>query len=124
MKTSIIIVSYHTGPALDLCLHSVLRQEGLAEVILVDNGNPVGVVEKITHHDSRITLITGQGNVGFAKGCNLGAAKASGEYLLFLNPDCVLSEGALASFMSELSNWPRVGLMGALLVIAEVKEQA
>jgi GT2 family glycosyltransferase len=40
-----------------------------------------------------LAFITGHGNVGFAKACNLGAKNAAGSHFLFLNPDAVLPEG-------------------------------
>lgn len=63
-----------------------------SEVIVVNNGNPEKVNARLQSYQDhpQFKLIEGQGNVGFAKACNLGAAKASAEVLLFLNPDSVI----------------------------------
>ncbi len=92
---SVVIVSYRTGPVLLRCLETVLMQEGLAEILLVDNGNPETIAQRmdtLAAGDARLTIIRGQGNIGFSKGCNLGAARAGGNYILLLNPDCLLSD--------------------------------
>ena len=41
---SVVMVSYHTGPVLFLSVDSALRQPQLAELIIVDNGNPPDVL--------------------------------------------------------------------------------
>lgn len=96
---SVVIVSYRTGPILWESLKHALNAEGVGEVILVDNGNPDDVsqrLQEMVSQNARLTLITGHGNIGFAKACNLGASRARGEHLLFLNPDALLpTEGAL-----------------------------
>jgi GT2 family glycosyltransferase len=46
--------------------------------------------------------VHGQGNVGFAKGCNLGASFASEDLLLFVNPDCIVNEKALVKTSEAL----------------------
>ena len=51
--------------------------------------------------DSRLTLISGHGNVGFSRGCNVGADRARGRYLLLLNPDCCLGLGAVPALLAE-----------------------
>ena len=96
--TSVIMVSYHTGPVLFEAIASVLAQTEPVQLCLVDNGNPLDVIENLqamAANDPRIRFITGHGNVGFSKGCNTGAKLAEGEYLLFLNPDSQLPPDAL-----------------------------
>lgn len=128
--TSVIIVSYQTGPALWVCLYRVLQLRGLHEVIIVNNGNETAVelhLGKLQKKHERIKLLTGHGNVGFATGCNLGAQQATGDYVLLLNPDAVLMErDAFQRFISVLENpdaLPPVGLVGGVLRNEDNSEQ-
>ena len=123
---SIIIVSYHTGAALWLCIHSALMQTQSREVIVVNNGNDTGVVlqlETLAREDSRIKLISGHGNVGFGTACNLGVAAASGDYVLLLNPDCRLPANALTMMLSEIQHYPDNTLAGCYLQNPDGSEQ-
>ncbi|MFN7038531.1 MAG: glycosyltransferase [Alphaproteobacteria bacterium] len=89
---SIIIVSYYTGDLLWRTIESSLTQNQLLEVIIVNNGNPEFVnteLQKLAKENDKIRILT-PGNIGFAKACNLGVSKSRGEYILLLNPDCVL----------------------------------
>ena len=116
---SVVMVSYFTGPALFSALDSTLSQVGLRELILVDNGNPIEVMNRLEDMASRhpkLQIISGQGNVGFARGCNLGASRSSGEYLLLLNPDCILPENTLATAVGEFTSYPHAMLAGANIV--------
>ena len=86
-----IMVSYRTGPVLSAAIESVLApdQEGVAELILIDNGNPPVVVSELAHRaqeDLRLTLVSGHGNVGFARGCNIGARRGKGSLPVAVEP--------------------------------------
>jgi len=94
---SVVMVTYMTGPALHEAIRSVMKDKDIFELILVDNGNTVAARQSIARvvakHD-RIRLLQGHGNIGFGRACNYGASLARGEYLLFLNPDALISDGA------------------------------
>lgn len=125
--TSVVMVSYHTGPVLWLSIESVLRQVGLKELIIVDNGNNSDTLNRLKAMARRypdLTLITGHGNIGFAAGCNKGADYATGEYLLLLNPDCLLPHNALQTTVLRLRKSPDVWLAGCDLVSRDGSEQA
>ncbi len=103
---SVVMVSYRTGPVLFEAIASVLSpaQEGVAELILVDNGNPPDVTAELERRaaaEPRLGLVSGHGNIGFARGCNLGASRARGRHLLLLNPDCCLGAGAIPALLAE-----------------------
>jgi GT2 family glycosyltransferase len=124
---SIITVTFYTGPVLFDMLKAALAQSDMRELILVNNGNPLPVfhqLEAMAAAEPRLTLISGHGNVGFATACNMGAAKATGEYLLFLNPDCVLPDGFLSNFLSESKRLPRPHVLGARVLDAHGQEQS
>jgi len=118
-KVSVIIVSYNTGPIIYRTLDYTLAQEGLKEIIIVDNGNPPEVLEKLqlrANDNPLIKIITGHGNVGFSKGCNIGEEQASGEYILLLNPDCLLPSGSIAKTIGAMEASPESWLAGCQMV--------
>lgn len=124
--TSIVMVSYRTGFVLWPAIRAVLRQPECKELILVDNGNSDAVVfelRRMAEVDPRLIIISGHGNVGFARGCNIGAKYATGEYLLLLNPDCMLPERAIFHAVEALTHFDGAMLAGALLVDAAGQEQ-
>jgi GT2 family glycosyltransferase len=125
-RVSAVMVSYHTGPALFEAVAAVLAQEALGELILVDNGNPEPVaaaLRRLAVEREPVKLLTGHGNIGYAAGCNLGAAAAGGEYLLFVNPDCLLPRGAVARFLEAAGLTPRPAVFGARLTNPDGSEQ-
>lgn len=115
---SVVMVSYYTGPILFPLIHSVLSQPQLAELIVVDNGNMPATLAKLqamAQGDSRLKILTGGGNVGFAKGCNEGAALATGDFLLVMHPDCILPPDALPELLIGYGEQADVRVVGALL---------
>jgi GT2 family glycosyltransferase len=93
LKTSVVIVAYHAGPALSRCLASLREDRDEFEIIVVDNGDGDQVSD--AREDDSVTVISPGRNLGFAAGCNLGARHAAGEALVFLNPDTVVAPGAV-----------------------------
>lgn len=117
-RISIVMVSYYTGPVLMQALDAALAQTGLDELILVNNGNPPDMVARLRQREvetPRMRIISGQGNVGFAQGCNLGVAQAVGDIIVLLNPDCLLAEGCLQHLPPLFAQHPDVMLIGANL---------
>ena len=106
---TVVIVSYFTGPLLERSLTTARDQDGVEEIILVDNGNWPGAAEEAIAAAKEaapggpdIVLVQGQGNVGFAAACNLGVARARTSLLLFLNPDAVLTPGAAQALVDHV----------------------
>lgn len=123
MLVSVIIVSYNVRHFLELCLHSVLRAaEGLeAEVIVVDNKSSDDSVQMLREKFPQATfpsfrLIANAENTGFSRANNQGAAIASGEYILFLNPDTVMPEDFLRNTLAYLAAHPTAGALGPRLI--------
>src|SRR5206468_260601 len=110
LSLSVVIVAYESGRALARCLRSLPPE---AEVIVIDNGGSDSEVVSAAG-EGRVRLVEPGENVGFAGGCNLGAAEAAGEVLVFLNPDTVVEEGALAQLGRTLDD-PAVGIAMARL---------
>ncbi|WP_158043817.1 glycosyltransferase family 2 protein [Skermanella pratensis] len=123
---TIVMVSYHTGPVLDESITAALSQDVGIELVLVDNGNPAAVTSALVARgveDPRIRVITGHGNIGYAAACNLGARGARGEYLLLLNPDCVLQPGTLAELVRLTETAPRPWIAGCRIINPDGTDQ-
>ena len=98
VDVSVIMVVYMTGPALFESIGFVLNEERVGEFVIVDNGSTAedsARLMRLAETEPRVKLLTGHGNVGFARGCNMGAAAATGRRLLFLNPDAYLQPGCV-----------------------------
>lgn len=84
---SIIIVSFNSKDFLKKCIDSIFESSFKnLEVIIVDNASKDGSVAEL-ERDPRIVLIANKKNIGFSAANNQGVKKASGRYILFLNPD-------------------------------------
>jgi len=114
----ILVVNWNSGDHLKRCVESVLTSSAsaytLGKVIIVDNGSTDGSTESIEFIDQSVLVVRNQRNLGFGVACNIGADLVSSEYLLFLNPDVVLTKDALDTsieFMSRDSS-KQVGICG------------
>jgi len=112
---SAVVVSYYTGPILLQSLRALADAEGVAEIVLVDNGNPEdarGAVREFAKAEPRLRFVQSPENVGFAAGCNLGAQHASQEALLFVNPDALLTKQAPAKLLETLNQISSLAIVG------------
>jgi len=101
LNLSILIVSFNTRDLTLACLKSVYAQtSGIKfEVIVVDNASNDGSVEAIAEKFPQVKLIAKTHNFGFAAANNIAAAEARGDYLLLLNPDTVVLDGAIQKLL-------------------------
>src|SRR5438874_12107219 len=94
MSVSVVVVAYGAGPALERCLDSIRGE--CDEIVVVDNKGDAVVPDDVR-------LISPEENLGFAGGANLGAGEASGDVVMFLNPDAGLVPGAARRLAEVLS---------------------
>src|SRR5262249_43721981 len=115
----VAMVSYNTGALLMPAIEAALADPAVARIVVVDNGNPPqkrAALADRAAEEPRLRHIVGQGNIGFAAGSNLAARHLDSEFLLLLNPDCVLTPGAAGVFREELRHLRRPALLGAVMV--------
>jgi len=83
------------------------------EVIVVENGSGDGSSDRLRAALPNVRLIVSKRNLGFAGGCNLGAAKATGEYLAFLNNDARPDEKWIRAAIARFEEDPTVGAVAS-----------
>jgi O-antigen biosynthesis protein len=118
LNLSIIIVNYNVRYFLEQCLHAVLKGcEGLkAEIIVVDNHSTDGSVDYLQPKFPDVRFIANEANTGFAKACNKGLVQASGEYILFLNPDTIVAEDSFLTCIRFFESHPECGALGVKMM--------
>ena len=125
-NVSVVMVVYMTGEALEQSLACVLADPLVDELVVVDNGSSpaeAALLQGLVARDGRVVLMTGHGNVGFARGANLGARKARGDLLVFLNPDAFLQPGCVAELIREIDGRPVPSVIGGRVLNADRTEQ-
>lgn len=127
MDISIIIVSYNVRYYLRQCLESVwasIKYSGReCEVFVVDNNSTdysVGYIRGVFPADkySNLHLIANRCNVGFGRANNQALRKSSGKYVLYLNPDTIVTETTLKDCFDFAEQHERVGAIGARMLSA------
>ena len=118
MDLSIIIVNYNVKEFLQNLLHSIEKASSkiLKEIIVIDNASDDGSPELIREKFPSVLLIRNNVNVGFGKAVNQGLTIAKGKYILFSNPDCIVSEDTLDKMISFFENNPECGLAGCKIL--------
>jgi N-acetylglucosaminyl-diphospho-decaprenol L-rhamnosyltransferase len=121
VDVSVLIVTYRTREAARGCLESVYSViHGIEyEVVVVDNASEDGTVDMVRADFPRARLIALDENRGFAAGVNLAAEAAAGEFLLLLNPDTVVHEGAVENLVAFARRRPEHGLYGGRTVLPD-----
>jgi N-acetylglucosaminyl-diphospho-decaprenol L-rhamnosyltransferase len=123
VRLSVIIVNWNVRELLRACLHSVLREldgrAGDAEIIVVDNASSDGSAEMVAREFPGARLIANAGNVGFGAANNQGFAVSRGRFVLLLNPDTIVLQGAFDRLLDALEAVPEVAALGCRLLNAD-----
>ncbi|MFD6189027.1 CDP-glycerol glycerophosphotransferase family protein [Streptomyces sp. NPDC060275] len=105
-RFSLIVPVHKVQGYLPECLDSVLGQDYVDfELIAVDDCSPDGsgaILDEYARHDARIHVMHLTENVGLGRARNAGLEKAQGDYVLFLDSDDTLTEGALTAIADRL----------------------
>ena len=118
MQLSVIIVNYNVKFFLEQCLLSVHNAvEGMkAEVLVVDNASTDGSREYLEPKFKNTCFTWNTENIGFGKACNQALKHATGEYILFLNPDTVVPEDCFEACISFFNQTNQLRPFLALLL--------
>lgn len=116
-KLSVIIVNYNSLNYLKECVYSINNNNDIGEaleIIVVDNSPNDDALEWLDTQKN-IKAVKNE-NRGFGQGNNVGSSIASGEYLLFLNPDTIIIEPVFKFAINQFERSAKLGLFGVQLV--------
>ena len=110
---SIIVVSFNTREMTLECLRSVVAETTVPfELIVIDNASTDGSAAAIAAEFPDIMLMAETDNHGFARANNIAATQARGAYVLLLNPDTVVLDGAIDVLMDFAAQTPWAKIWG------------
>ena len=114
VDVSILVVSYRNPELTRACLQSVFDEtrDIAFELLVVDNASGDGTPEMVAREFPDVRLVALEENIGFGRANNLAAREAVGEYLLLLNPDTVVHDGAVQRLLAFARVNPEAGLYG------------
>lgn len=117
-EVSLVIVSYKCKDQVIACIESVREHthDASTEIIVVDNDSGDDTVRVLAERYPGIVLVPLEENIGFGRGCNEGANKAQGRYLLFLNPDATILPGAVDNLVAFAKRTPEALIWGGVTV--------
>jgi GT2 family glycosyltransferase/glycosyltransferase involved in cell wall biosynthesis len=116
---SIIIPVYNQAGLTRQCLDALLRtlrEDHDVEIIVVDDASHDETAAVLTSFGERISTARQPRNLGFAHACNLGAGRATGDYLVFLNNDTIPMRGWLDALLNHAVTHPAAGPIGSKLL--------
>lgn len=113
--TSIIILTYNKLEYTQMCIESIreFTTKNSYEIIVVDNNSSDGTVEWLKSQKD-LKVIFNKENLGFPKGCNQGINIASGENILLLNNDVIVTPNWLDNLDKALWSDEEIGAVGAV----------
>lgn len=115
-QVDIVLVSYNTAEYTKRAIASVYEEtkETSFRIIMVDNDSKDNSVELIATEFPDVEIIQTGANLGFAGGVNIGAKTSNSEYVLLLNPDTVILEGAIDKLYKYAQKTPKAGIWGGI----------
>ena len=110
VKVSIIIPHHGGFDILNECLASLEKSSFKDyEIIIVDNNSQDNSITKIKDRFSDINILSLKKNLGYAGGCNRGAMKSNGKFLLFLNNDTTHNPNWIEPLVNLISSDNTIG---------------
>lgn len=115
MKTSIVILTYNQLNYTIQCIESIRQytNSGTYEIIIVDNNSTDETRQWLSQQSDIITILN-DSNLGFPKGCNQGIEVATGDYILLLNNDTVVTENWLNNMLYCINSDERFGAVSCI----------
>ena len=122
---SIVTVTYNAAGIIRPFLDAIAALAyAKLEVIIVDNASRDETAQVVRQTNPEIRVVQQSRNLGFAGASNVGARYASGEILLFLNPDTIPPKNTIARLAAIMTQRPTVGALGCKLVYRDGRIQS
>ena len=123
-KVDVIIPIYNSLDWLKICIEGVLKntkQSVLGKIYLINDCSKeetTNYLNNLDTYNGLIEVIHNKKNLGFVKTCNYGMKISKSDYVLLLNTDCIVSEGAIEKMANAMSKDKKIGLLCPISSVA------
>lgn len=131
MKTlTIAVLNFNSGEYLSKCLESLkdVKDEAEISIMVIDNNSTDESFSKMKSElahlslaGKNIQLVENKENVGFSAGYNPALKKIKSEFVLLLNPDCILQKGVINKILEDFEDDEKIGAGTCKIVLPDGK---
>ncbi len=122
----VVIVNYNGGAILTECVRSVLASTVPVGIFVSDNGSQddsIAYLRASITDALNLSIVENGENSGFAKANNIVLARCRNDYVLVLNPDCIVEPDTLERMIEAMEQQPEAGMASCLIVNPDGSEQ-
>jgi GT2 family glycosyltransferase len=118
---TVIIVNYRTPDLTKGAVRSCLSEPEVEEVIVIDNGSGDESADILTEEfrGKNVRVMENEDNVGFATANNKGVGRARTDYVLLLNSDAFVLEGAIGILLERIKADDSIGIIGPEILLSD-----
>lgn len=123
---SIVIVNFNAGDLLLASVEAALDSNVNVHISIVDNASSDDSFQRLSNKyrtQPNISLIKNLQNLGFAAANNIALKHINNEFILLLNPDCLLQPNTLSNMLDAMQNHPEAGMAGCRILNPDGTEQ-
>lgn len=115
---SVLVINWNNSRDLRVALQSIMQQQHrhTIEIVVADNASSDDSREMVTREFPEAHLVAHAINLGFGAGNNRAVPATTGRYVLFLNSDTIVTEGALDALVDFADATPDAGIIGPKLL--------
>jgi hypothetical protein len=122
---AVCIVNWNTRDHLRRCLEALRDHAGSLElqIIVVDNASSDGSADMVRTEFPGVDLVASDENTGYARGNNQALERVEADFALLLNPDTIVTDGALQALLDCAEPHPKAGGVAPKLVYPDGRLQ-
>ena len=124
MRTlTIAILNFNSGEYLKKCLLSIkgIEEEANIKIIAIDNESTDDSFNLNKSDFPGVEFVKNGENLGFSKGYNEVLRKIKSEFVLLLNPDCILRKGVIKKILNDFENDSQIGAATCKIILPDGK---
>lgn len=117
---TIVVLNFNSGEYLSKCLESIklIEDEANISTVVIDNNSFDDSLNLAQEKFKKIEFVKNPENYGFSKGYNATLKSVKEEFVLLLNPDCLLEKRVIKELLADFDEDPKVGAATGKIILS------